>query len=87
MARYVNNVVITKTEDGKRVYSSAIPEYSTIDLIEYTYEARVGDRWDTLAYKYLGSPTLWYVLASANSSVNGSIFVKPGTLITIPQIY
>ena len=47
----------------------------------------MGDRWDTLAYKYLGSATLWYVIANANNSLNGSIFIKPGNVIKIPETY
>ena len=87
MSRYLNNVSIKKTDEGKRYYSSAIPQDPTPELIEYVYEARMGDRWDTLAYKYFGSPALWYVIANANNAVNGSIFIKPGTLVIIPQGY
>lgn len=87
MARYSNNIFVDRTTEGKRYYSSAIPMDPLGDTLEYVHEARMGDRWDTLAYKYLGSATLWYVIANANNSLNGSIFIKPGTLITIPQNY
>jgi hypothetical protein len=87
MARYLNNIGINRTDAGKRYYSSAIPLDPKQDELEYVHEARMGDRWDTLAYKYLGSATLWYVIANANDGLNGSIFIKPGTLITIPQTY
>jgi nucleoid-associated protein YgaU len=87
MARYLNDVTIKKTEEGERYYTSAIPIDATEETIQYTYKARMGDRWDTLAYKYLGSATLWYVIANANNALNGSIFIKPGTIITIPQTY
>lgn len=87
MPRYSNNVFVDRMSDGKRYYSSAIPKDPLVDTLEYIHEARMGDRWDTLAYKYLGSATLWYVIANANNSLNGSIFIKPGTLITIPQNY
>lgn len=87
MPRYLNDILINKTEQGKRYYSSAIPDDPLIDALEYIHEARMGDRWDTIAYKYLGSANLWYVIANANGGLNGSIFIKPGTLITIPQNY
>ena len=87
MPRYQNNIFIKKTEEGKRYYSSVIPTDPIEDQIQYTYEARTGDRWDTIAYKYLGSATLWYVIANANNALNGSIFIKPGTVIIIPQTY
>jgi nucleoid-associated protein YgaU len=87
MARYQNRIAITQTESGKTYYTSAIPVTPVEEQFEYQHEARIGDRWDTLAYKYLGNAALWYVIANANSSLNGSIFIKPGTLIIIPQIY
>lgn len=85
MARYQNNVIIQRTDSGKRFYSSAIPEDYVPPQIEYTYTARAGDRWDTIAYKYLGNASLWYKVANANGGLNGSIFIKPGTIITIPE--
>ena len=87
MSRYTNDVAIKKTEDGKRYYTSTIPVDPVEEQIEYNYKARMGDRWDTIAYKYLGSAALWYVVANANNRLNGSIFIKPGTIITIPQTY
>lgn len=87
MPRYLNDIFINKTDEGKRYYSSAIPVDPLLDDLEYVHEARMGDRWDTIAYKYLGSAALWYVIANANGGLNGSIFIKPGTLITIPQNY
>jgi hypothetical protein len=87
MPRYSNEIIIKKMEDGTRYYSSTIPVDAIHDQIEYTYTARMGDRWDTLAYKYLGSATLWYVIANLNTGLNGSIFIKPGTVVIIPQTY
>jgi len=87
MPRYQNNIIVKKTDEGARYYTSAIPTDPLEEQIEYNYKARMGDRWDTIAYKYLGSATLWYVVANANNGLNGSIFIKPGTIITIPQNY
>lgn len=72
-------------ESGKRYYSSAIPEDYIPPQIQYTHKARMGDRWDTIAYKYLGNAALWYKIANANGGLNGSIFIKPGTTIVIPE--
>lgn len=85
MARYKNNIEIKKLDNGKRYYSSVIPEDYVPRRVEYTHEARVGDRWDTIAYKYLGNAALWYTVANANGGLNGSIFIKPGTIIVIPE--
>jgi nucleoid-associated protein YgaU len=85
--RYQTPVRITNTDTGKRYYETVIPSDPKREQIAYQYTARIGDRWDTLAYKYLGSASLWYVIANANGQLNGSIFIKPGTIVTIPEQY
>jgi nucleoid-associated protein YgaU len=86
MAKYINNITIQKTDSGKRYYTSAIPMADIPRPIEYEHVARLGDRWDTIAYKYLGNAKYWYVVARANNGVNGSMFIKPGTVIIIPEV-
>lgn len=85
MARYQNQIKVEKTDTGKRYYTTAIPTDAVEESFPYEYTARVGDRWDTIAYKYLGNAALWYVVANANNALNGSIFIKPGTVIKIPE--
>lgn len=87
MSRYQNETLIRKTDTGKRYFSTVIPSNPVEETVQYTYTTRVGDRWDTIAYKYLGSAALWYVIANVNNALNGSIFIKPGTVITIPNKY
>lgn len=87
MSKYITDATIKKTDEGKRYYTTVIPVDSVEEDINYTYTSRMGDRWDTIAYKYLGNAALWYVIANANNGLNGSIFIKPGTIITIPQKY
>lgn len=86
--RYLNNIFIKKTDTGKRYYSSAILADPVIpdELEQITYTTRLGDRWDTVAYKFFGSATKWYELANANGGANGSIFIEPGTVLIIPTI-
>jgi nucleoid-associated protein YgaU len=87
MAKYINNITIVRTDEGKRYYTSAIPSGDVSKpSIEYKHKARMGDRWDTIAYKYLGDAKYWYVIARANGGANGSIFIKPGTTIVIPEV-
>ena len=42
-----------------------------------------GDRLDTLAYRYYGDITLWWVIAKANG-IKGKIALDVGTDIRIP---
>ena len=87
MPRYKNNIFVAKMDSGKRYYTSAIPsDQPEPTEPQFTHKARVGDKWDTLAYKYLGSASLWYVIAAANNQLNGSIFIKPGTIVVIPEV-
>lgn len=86
MSRYINQLVITRTDEGNRVYETVIPVNINNGDVVYEYEAKLGDRWDTIAYKYLGSAALWYRVANYNNSLNGSIFIKPGTVIKIPGV-
>ncbi len=87
MAKYINTTSLTRTDEGKRYYTTSIPQaYTPPRDTEFVHIARMGDRWDTLAYKYLGSPIYWYVIARANGGVNGSIFIEPGTQIIIPEV-
>ena len=43
------------------------------------------DRLDNLAYKYYKDTTLWWVIAEANKIGKGSLFVKPGQRIRLPN--
>lgn len=86
MTRYIESPRVANTETGKRYYTTVIPANPKQERIEYQYQARIGDRWDTIAYKYLGNAALWYVVANANNALNGSIFIKPGTIIKIPEV-
>lgn len=85
MNRYTTPLKILKREDGKRYYSTVLPDISVVDELSYTITSVLGDRWDTLAHKYYGLASLWYVIAAANHGLNGSIFIKPGTKVVIPN--
>lgn len=86
MARYTTFPIIQKTDAGKRYYDTVIPDDTTLRGNEVVYEATVGDRWDLLAYKYYRNASLWYEIARVNGGLNGSMFIKPGTLVTIPGV-
>lgn len=86
MAKYINSLFINQNKDGKRYYSSAIPTTHDASISRYRVTADFGDRWDLLAYRYYGDAKYWYVIAAANGGINGSIFIKPGTEIIIPEV-
>lgn len=47
--------------------------------------SNVGDRLDLLAFQYYGDATMWWVIANANQIGKGTLNIKPGTQLRIPQ--
>ena len=85
MAKYINDRIVLRTETGKRYYNTLVPQTPRIEENPREYTTKAGDRWDGLAYEFYGTPALWYRLAIANNYVNGSMFIKPGTILIIPE--
>lgn len=70
--------------DGKKVYYTT--EYPKIeplntDIVVISNEA---DYLDSLAYKYYGDPTLWWIIALANNLGKARMSVPPGLQLRIP---
>lgn len=83
MKRY-DSTSIEPRFDGKRVYrTTQYPEIrpQPSDTIVISNE---GDYLDTLAYKYYGDPTLYWIIALANSLGRGRMSVPPGLQIRLP---
>ena len=83
MKRY-NNIPIQTRYDGKRVYKTTIyppiiPSASDLQII-----CNEGDYLDTLALKYYGDPTLYWIIANANNIGKGRFSVTPGLILRIP---
>jgi nucleoid-associated protein YgaU len=83
MRRYDSTRIKTRW-DGKRVYNvtqypNIIPNNSDSFVISSD-----GDYLDTLAYKYYGDPTLWWIIALANNMGKGRMSVTPGLQLRIP---
>jgi nucleoid-associated protein YgaU len=83
MKRY-SNTPVTNRYDGKRVYSTTyyptiIPADSDVSVV-----SNEGDYLDTLAFKYYGDPTLWWIIANPNNLGKGRMSVPPGLTLRIP---
>ncbi len=83
MKRYDSTSISTRF-DGKRVYKTT--RYPTIapldsDTIVISNE---GDYLDTLAYKYYGDPTLFWIIALANGIGKARMSVPVGLQLRIP---
>jgi len=83
MKRY-NNIPIQTRFDGKRVYKTTVyPEIYPADT-DIQVVSNEGDYLDTLAYKYYGDPTLYWIIAAANKIGKGRLSVEPGLTLRIP---
>src|SRR6056300_1740689 len=73
-----------KTAEGRRYIKNAI--YPEIPLTaDDTYIITTGgDRYDTLAQQFYGDSTLWWVIASANTSKTDGLIVEQGIQLRIP---
>lgn len=83
MRRYDNIDVLTRW-DGKRVYKTTvypiiIPQETDLQVV-----SNEGDYLDTLAYKYYGDPTLFWIIARANNIGKGRMSVTAGLSLRIP---
>lgn len=57
----------------------------TIPRGYFYYQVKLGDRFDILANRFLGQPTLWWILADANPEVTYPDVLIPGSTIRIPS--
>ena len=73
---------------SKRVYNTLIDP--TIDLQDsdiYVITS-IGERLDSLAWKYYNDATLWWIIAAANPTLRkDSLYLEAGIQIRIPADY
>lgn len=83
MRRYAN-IPVQNRFDGKRVYKTTV--YPTIlpQDTDLQVVSNQGDYLDTLAYKYYGDPTLYWIIALVNKIGKGRLSVEPGLTLRIP---
>jgi len=83
MKRY-NNIPTQPRFDGKRVYKTTIyPSILPADT-DVRVVTNEGDYLDTLAYKYYGDPTLYWIIAVVNKIGKGRLSVEAGLTLRIP---
>jgi len=79
------NIEKLKTEEGRPYYRNAIYPEIPISEDDIYIITTGGDRYDTLAQQFYGDSTLWWVIASANTSKTDSLVTKPGVQLRIPN--
>ena len=82
MKRY-NNIEEVKTDTGRKYRTNAIyPRLPETENDIYVITT-AGDRYDTLAYQFYRDSSLWWIIATANNSTNGSLIPTVGQQLRI----
>ena len=71
-------------KSGVRVYGTTYYPRIELDDGDTFIYPKDGDRLDSLAYKYYGDTTLWWVIAKANG-LKGKPALPTGKIIRIPS--
>ena len=73
-------------ETLNRVYTTALyPDIVAKNSDSVIIVKESNNRMDLLAYKYYGSPTLWWVISQANNLKGDTMYVPVGKKIRIPN--
>lgn len=83
MNRYANQTTSNRY-DGKRVLLTTLYPIVPIRSTDIFIESNEMTTLDFLAQKYYKDPTLWWIIARANSLGKGSLEVPIGIQIRIP---
>ena len=83
MRRY-DNIPIQNRWDGKRVYKTAVYPVIISQDSDIQVVSNSEDYLDSLALKYYGDPTLYWVIALANNLGKGRLSVPSGLTLRIP---
>ena len=84
MRRYLSTPIDTRW-DGKRVYKTTSYPVISPSYNDVYITSKETDYLDTLAYKYYGDPTLYWIIAVANPGLGkGRMSVPMGITIRIP---
>lgn len=86
-SRYADGTVF-KARDARKntVELTVFRTFPTSSSDFFWYEWTSADRLDVLSTKFLGSPSLWWVIMDVNPEIINPIVISPGTMIRIPNV-
>lgn len=82
--RYDTSVNIKKRWDGKRYFGTRLYPNIPIDSSDIYVVTNETDTLDNLAFKYYKNPSLWWIIAQANSLGKGKLAVPGGLQLRVP---
>ena len=84
MSRYRFTGIKIDKDTGNRVMQTTLyPEIRITDGDRFVYPLD-GDRLESLAYRYYGDSTKWWIIAKANNIRDGSFGLPPDKKLRIP---
>jgi hypothetical protein len=84
-SRYAPQTILQVFDvERDNTYPTVYGPAPTITQTFTNYVVQAGDRFDTLAYKVFGDPTLWWQIADENPEVFYPDMLVPGTMIRLP---
>lgn len=86
MANRYSFAEILNTRDTKRKYIESViyPKIKPTDNDIYII-VDVMDKLDTLAFKYYGDASYWWIIAAANNINDATLYIEPGRQLRIPS--
>lgn len=84
MANRYSNIQVVRNNAGKRYYINNIYPDIPVTGNDIYVITTIGDRLDLLANDYYGDPTLYWIIASANSLPGDSLVPPLGQQLRIP---
>ena len=84
MQRYTD-IEVLKDKSGRRFRKTTLLPVIEPSIDDVYIIGQVGDRLDTLAFKYYQDSSLWWIIARANNIGKGDLVVPVGKQIRIPQ--
>lgn len=72
------------TSDGITYKNNTIYPEIPLSPDDYYVITTIGDRYDKLALQFYSDSSLWWIIAAANNSQQGSLQVDPGVQLRIP---
>lgn len=86
MSRY-DGAGVFAVNDGIRGPINAIyASYTVVIPGTFTlYQVQPGDRWDKIANRFYGDPSLWWRIADINPELFDPRAIRPGIILRVPS--
>ena len=78
------SIILAPQPNGKSLPTVFASKRSLIAKFVY-YRVGIGDRFDTIAARFLGDPLKWWMIADYNPQIFYPEELQPGSILRIPS--